>query len=85
MTLTLGFGTSGLTRMVSEDLNQQLVRTLLELVNDGVVKRVLVLLKPSRDVVADLFDEYKVKSESKNFRKTRNMIWVKNYRGTPVN
>lgn len=46
---------SGLTRVVSEDLNKQLVSSLLELVNDGVVKGVLVLLKPSGDVVTDLF------------------------------
>lgn len=50
-----GGGISGLTRMVSEDLLDQFVLTLLELVNDGVVERVLVLLKPSSDVVADLF------------------------------
>lgn len=43
-----------LARMVSEDLNQQLVGALLKLVDDGVVKRVLVLLKPASDVVADL-------------------------------
>lgn len=43
-----------LTRMVSEDLKQQFVLALLELVDDSVVKRVLVLLKPSSDVVADL-------------------------------
>lgn len=44
-----------LTRMVSKDLNQQFVLTLLELVNDSVVEGVLVLLKPSSDVVADLY------------------------------
>lgn len=56
MIRTLG-GTSvtGLTRVVSEDLYQQFVLTLLELVDNGVVKGVLVLLKPSSDVVADLF------------------------------
>lgn len=52
---TLGFGTTGLARVISEDLNEQLVLTLLELVYDGVVKGVLVLLKPSGDVVTDLF------------------------------
>lgn len=58
MTHTLATTTSAsisrLTRMVSEDLNHELVAALLELVDDGVVKRVLVLLKPSGDVVADL-------------------------------
>lgn len=44
-----------LARMVSEDLNQQFVLALLELINDSVVERVLVLLKPAGDVVADLF------------------------------
>lgn len=46
---------TGLTRMVSEDLNQQFVLALLELIDYGVVKRVLVLLKPASDVVTDLF------------------------------
>lgn len=62
---TLGGGSiSGLTRMVSEDLLDQLVLALLKLVNDGVVEGVLVLLKPSSDVVADLVyvDLYEVLS-----------------------
>lgn len=46
-----------LTRMVSKDLNQQFVLSLLELVNNSVVKGILVLLKPSSDVVADLFQD----------------------------
>lgn len=49
--------------MVSEDLNEQLVLSLLVLVNDGVVKGVLVLLKPSRDVVTDLFWGNEVESD----------------------
>lgn len=40
--------------MVSEDLAQQLVGTLLELVNDSVVQGVLVLLQPASDVVRHL-------------------------------
>lgn len=48
-------GTTRLTRMVSKDLNKKFVLSLLELVNDSVVEGVLVLLKPSTDVVADLF------------------------------
>lgn len=52
---TLGSGgISGLTRVVSEDLDEQLVLALLELVDNSVVQGVLVLLKPSGDVVADL-------------------------------
>lgn len=51
---TTSISTTRLTRMVSEDLNKQLVLSLLELVNDGVVKGILVLLKPSSDVIADL-------------------------------
>lgn len=50
-------GITRLARMVSKDLNKKFVLSLLELVNDGVVEGVLVLLKPSRDVVADLFHD----------------------------
>lgn len=64
MMLTLATTTAGitrLTRMVSKDLNKQFVLSLLELVNNSVVKGILVLLKPSTDVVADLFHD-KLKS-----------------------
>lgn len=47
-------GFSGLSGMVGEDLDQQFVAAFLELVNDGVVQRILVLLKPSGDVVRHL-------------------------------
>lgn len=50
-------GITRLTRMISKDFDKQFVLTLLELVDNGVVKGVLVLLKPSSDVVADLFDD----------------------------
>lgn len=49
-----GRSISGLARVVKEDLLDQLVLALLELINDGVVEGILVLLKPSSDVVADL-------------------------------
>lgn len=59
MKRTLATATAGsitrLARMISEDLDQKFVLALLELVNDGVVKRVLVLLEPTGDVVADLW------------------------------
>lgn len=47
-------GATGLSRMVSKDLNQQFVSSLLELVNHSVVQRVLVLLKPASEVVRHL-------------------------------
>lgn len=53
-----GSSVSRLTRMVKEDLLDQLVLTLLELVNYGVVKGILVLLKPSSDVVGNLVYKY---------------------------
>lgn len=53
-----GSSISRLTRMVSEDLLNQLVLALLELVNYGVVKRILVLLKPATDVVGNLVYKY---------------------------
>lgn len=59
MKRTLATATAGsitrLARMISEDLDQKFVLALLELVNDSVVKRVLVLLEPTGDVVADLW------------------------------
>lgn len=48
---SLAASVTGLTRMVSEDLDQQFVGGFLVLVDDGVVQRVLVLLQPSSDVV----------------------------------
>lgn len=54
-------GITGLARVVSEDLNHELVDSLLELVDDSVVQGVLVLLKPSSDVVADLVADDKNK------------------------
>lgn len=39
------------TGVIGEDLNQQLVRSLLELVNDTIVQRILVLLEPASDAV----------------------------------
>lgn len=56
-------GITRLTRMISKDFDKQFVLTLLELVNNGVVKGVLVLLKPSSDVVADLFHDEMEKLE----------------------
>uniref|UniRef100_A0A8W7NY04 Uncharacterized protein n=1 Tax=Anopheles coluzzii TaxID=1518534 RepID=A0A8W7NY04_ANOCL len=51
-TTSLGGGRiSRLAWVISEDLNHQGVATLLELVDDSVVQRILVLLKPSSDVV----------------------------------
>lgn len=47
-------GVAGLTRMIGEDLHQQLVRGLLELVDHRVVQRILVLLEPAGDVVGYL-------------------------------
>ena len=40
--------------MVGEDLADQRVVALLELVDDGVVERILVLLQPVGDVVGHL-------------------------------
>ena len=40
--------------MVGEDLLDELVGTLLELVDDGVVQGILVLLEPASDVVRHL-------------------------------
>lgn len=54
-TLAASITTTGLSRVVSEDLYQELVYTLLELIDDSVVQGILVLLEPSSDVVADLF------------------------------
>lgn len=45
--------TAGLSGVISEDLNDQLVLSLLELIDDGIVKGILVLLQPSSDVVRD--------------------------------
>lgn len=50
-TASLAASVTRLTRMVSEDLNQQFVGRFLVLVDDGVVQRVLVLFQPSSDVV----------------------------------
>jgi hypothetical protein len=47
-------GATGLSRMVSKDLNHQFIGRLLELVNHSVVQRVLVLLKPASEVVRHL-------------------------------
>lgn len=44
-------GVTGLTRMIGEDLYQQLVTGLLVLVDHSVVQRVLVLLQPAGNVV----------------------------------
>lgn len=56
LTLATGIGGSatGLSRMVSEDLHQQGVLTLLVLVDNCVVQGILVLLQPSGDVVGHL-------------------------------
>lgn len=48
-------GITRLTRMVSKDFNQEFVLSLLELIDDSIVKGILVLLKPSSNVVTDLF------------------------------
>lgn len=42
---------TGLSRMIGEDLYQQLVGGLLELVDYRVVQRILVLLQPAGDVI----------------------------------
>lgn len=66
LTLAAGIGsggTTGLAGVISEDLNKQLVGTLLELVDNSVVQGVLVLLKPSSQVVGDLFHDKCVKSQ----------------------
>jgi len=47
-------GGTGLSRMVSKDLNHEFIARLLELVNHSVVQRVLVLLKPASEVVRHL-------------------------------
>jgi hypothetical protein len=61
LTLAAGITSAGrrsrLARMVSEDLNKQFVGGLLELVDNSVVQGVLVLLKPSSQVVGHLFHE----------------------------
>lgn len=44
-----------LSWMISEDLAQQLVGTLLVQINNGVVQGILVLLEPASDVVGYLF------------------------------
>lgn len=44
-------GRRRLARMVGEDLHQQFVGGLLQLIDDGVVEGVLVLLQPTGDVV----------------------------------
>uniref|UniRef100_A0A2M4DMR2 Uncharacterized protein n=1 Tax=Anopheles darlingi TaxID=43151 RepID=A0A2M4DMR2_ANODA len=46
-----GSWVSRLAWVISEDLHDQGVGTLLELIDDSVVQRILVLLKPSGDVV----------------------------------
>lgn len=45
---------TGLAGMISEDLDQQGVRTLLVQVDDRIVQRILVLLQPAGDVVSNL-------------------------------
>ncbi|OAD59362.1 hypothetical protein WN48_09193 [Eufriesea mexicana] len=50
---TAATGITGLSRMVSEDLDQQFVIGFLELIDNSVVQRVLVLFQPSRDVVCE--------------------------------
>lgn len=47
----LSLATARLSWMVSEDFYQQFISRFFELVNYGVVQRVLVLLEPSSDVV----------------------------------
>lgn len=44
-------GITRLSRMVSEDLDQQFITGFLELIHNSVVQRVLVLFQPTRDVV----------------------------------
>lgn len=52
---SISTGTTGLARVISEDLAQQFVGTLLVQVDNSVVQGILVLLQPASDVVADLF------------------------------
>lgn len=52
----VGSGSAGLTRMVGKDLDQQFVRSLFVLIDDGVVQWVLVLLQPTGDVVRYLIE-----------------------------
>lgn len=51
---SVGGSATRLSWMIGEDLNQQSVLSLLELIDDSVVQRVLVLLQPSCDVVRHL-------------------------------
>lgn len=53
--------TAALARMVDEDLGDQLILPLLELIDNGVVQWILVLLEPSAQVVRHLVWERKVR------------------------
>ena len=53
--ITLGlFFATRLSRMISEDLTQQVVATLLELVDHSVVQGILVLFQPVGNIVGHL-------------------------------
>lgn len=53
-TTALGlFTATGLSGVISEDFDQQFVLRLLELIDNGVVQRILVLLQPTGDVIGD--------------------------------
>lgn len=55
-TTSVSGGTARLTGVVGEDFYQQFVGSLLKLVNNGVVKGILVLFQPSTDIVGYLND-----------------------------
>ena len=48
--------------MVSEDVLRQLVGALLELIDDSVVQRILVLLQPPDQVVGHLVEKAAVRN-----------------------
>ena len=62
--LTLAAGVLGarLSRVIGEDVRGELVGALLELIDDGVVQRVLVLLQPADQVVGHLLAEMETAS-----------------------
>ncbi|KAF4519751.1 hypothetical protein B566_EDAN010344 [Ephemera danica] len=69
-----------LSRMVSEDLDQQLVAGLLELIDHSVVQGILVLLKPATQVVGDLLCKYRMCTILLRSRECSNLLCRRNGR-----
>lgn len=78
---TFGIGSStGLSGMVREDFAQQLVSTLLEQIDNGVVQGILVLFQPTGDVVWDL-NNARVRPRTRSVEGIENVHYQRNAQG----